>query len=112
MPSITLADIQTAADKKYGPLVIEDIPGGPVELVNPIRLSKEKRAKLKDLDKADEAGEIDVDEKVAECIRLAANPADAKRLLAALGGDLAQLKEVIEQWSSSGQSGEASPSPS
>lgn len=107
MPSITLADIQAAADKKYGPLVISDVPGGPVELINPIRLSKEKRAALTALDKADEAGDIDVDEKVAECIKLATKPADAKRLLTALGGDLAQLKEVIEQWAEGGQVGEA-----
>jgi tail assembly protein len=111
MPSITLADIQAAADKKYGPLVIE-LPDGNVELTNPIRLSKDKRKALADLDAADADGEVDVDEKVAACIKLAAKPADAKRLLAALGGDLAQLKEVIEQWSASSQPGEASPSPS
>lgn len=112
MPTFSLADIQKAADEKYGPLVIPDVPGGPVELVNPLRLSKEKRKKLTELDKATDSGEIDVDEKIAQVIRLAAKPADAKRLLAAVGGDLAQLKEIVERWTESSQVGEASPSPS
>jgi hypothetical protein len=75
-------------------------------------VSRRRSGPSSELDQADESGEIDVDEKVAEVIRLAAKPADAKRLLAALGGDLAQLKEIIEEWTGSGQPGEASPSPS
>ena len=111
MPSFTLADIQAAADKKYGPTVIE-LPDGPVEMVNPIRLSKEKRKALADLDKADEAGDIDVDEKLAELLKIAMSASDAKKLSAAVKGDLAQLKEIVDRWSESSQPGEASPSPS
>lgn len=105
MPSFTLEDIQSAADKKYGPLIIE-IPSGPVELVNPLRLPKEKRDQLNKLDAIE-----DPDEKLAAAIRLAATPADAKRLLAAVT-DLATLAEIVVMWTSAAQVGEASPSPS
>ena len=112
MPSITLADIQAAADRKYGPLVIE-LADGPVELVNPIRLSKEKRKKLTTINDGTESGDVEgVEDKLADVIRLAMKPAEAKRLLAAVGGDLAQLKEIVETWTASAQVGEASPSPS
>ena len=106
MPSITLADIQAAADKKYGPLVV-DLGDKKVELVNPIRLSKEKRDRLTTLDE-----ETDVDKKLASIVRLACTPQDAKALLAAVGNDLASLAEIVTEWSKAAQVGEASPSPS
>jgi hypothetical protein len=107
MPSITLADIQSAADKKYGPLVISDVPGGPVELVNPLRMDKAKRDRLTKLDAIE-----DPEEKLAEAIRIGvAKASDAKRLLAAVT-DLAALAEIVNAWTSSAQVGEASPSPS
>lgn len=112
MPSFTLADIQAAADEKYGPTVIE-LEDGPVVLVNPLRMSKATRQKFMALGQPKEGeAEIDVDEKLAEMIRLATKPADAKRLLAAVGGDLAQLKEIVELWTKASQLGEASASPS
>jgi hypothetical protein len=106
MPNITLADIQAAADKKYGPLVIDGIPGGPVTLVNPLRMDKAKRDKLTHLDDIEDA-----EEKLATAIRLGTKAADAKRLLAAVT-DLATLAEIVTEWTSSAQVGEASPSPS
>jgi hypothetical protein len=105
MPSITLADIQAAADKKYGPLVIE-LPDGPVTLVNPLRMNKAARDKLTKLDDIE-----DPEEKLQTAIRIGAKAADAKRLLAAVT-DLATLAEIVTQWTSSAQVGEASPSPS
>lgn len=104
MPSITLADIQAAADRKYGPLVV-DLGDRKVELVNPIRLSKEKRDKLTSID-----DQTDVDKKLAAIVRLACSPADAKALLAAVGSDLAALAEIVSQWTQAAQVGEASPS--
>jgi hypothetical protein len=109
MPSITLADIKRSADKKYGPLVIEDVPGGPVELVNPLRLSKVKRDKLSKIDEV----EGDVEKKLTDIITLAVvKPADAKRLLAEVGDDLTVLADICQKWTGSAQVGEASPSPS
>lgn len=108
MPSITLADIQAAADRKYGPLLIDLGDGGdPIELPNPLRLTKAKRDKLAALD-----DEGDVDERLAEIVKIAARPADAKRLLAVVGDDLPMLAEIVNNWTSSAQVGEASPSPS
>jgi hypothetical protein len=108
MPSITLADIKRSADKKYGPLIVEDVPGGPVELINPLRLSKAKRDRLSKIDE-----ESDIDKKFTSIIQIAvAKPADAKRLLAEVGDDLTYLADLCQKWTSSAQVGEASPSPS
>lgn len=46
MTTLTMADINAAADEEYGPLVLEDIPGGTVRLLPLIRLSKSKRDEL------------------------------------------------------------------
>lgn len=101
MPSFTLADIQAAADKKYGPMVI-DLGDSKVELVNPIRMSKDKRDKLTALDT-----EEDVDKKLAAIVRLACSQRDAKALLDAVGSDLGALAEIVTEWSKSSQVGEA-----
>jgi len=109
MPTISLQDIRDAADQKYGPVVIEGVKGGDVELLNPTRLGKEARARLKALN----ADDGDEGEKLAEIITLVAkSPAHAKRLLAEVGDDLAALAEIVKQFSGSAQLGEASPSPS
>jgi hypothetical protein len=102
MPTITLADIQKAADKKYGPLIIKDVPGGPVTLVNPLRLPKEKRDAMTALDDVE-----DVDVKLRQLVELAASPDDAKRLLDAVGDDLAALAEIVADYTGTAQVGEA-----
>jgi len=107
MPKVTLASIRDAADKKYGPYIIEDIEGGDVTLMNPLKLSKAKRKKLAELD-----SEGEVDDKLADTIRLAASAADAKRLLAAIGDDLPLLAEIVKAWGATARVGEASPSAS
>lgn len=104
MPSISLQDIQEAADKKFGPFVVEGVPGGDVTLANPLRMSKDKRKKLFDLK---DVTEENIDEKFADLIRLGTSPAEAKRLLAAIGDDLATLKEIVESWLKGSQAGEA-----
>lgn len=103
MPKITLADIQEAADKKYGPLVIEGIEGGDVTLVNPLRLPKKKRQAMTALDGSDG----DVDDKLVEIVRLAASKGDADRLLKAVGDDLAALAEIMADYMGAAQVGEA-----
>lgn len=107
MPKVTLASIVEAADKKYGPYVIEGIEGGDVTLLNPLKMSKVKRKKLSELNEA----ESEVDEKLAETIRLAASTqAEAKRLLAAVGDDLAVLGQIVKDWGATAKVGEASAS--
>jgi hypothetical protein len=49
MAKISLGDLQKAADEKYGPFVIEDVPGGDVVLLNSLRLPKEKKVELERL---------------------------------------------------------------
>lgn len=102
MPKITLADIQKAADKKYGPLVIAGIEGGDITLVNPLRLPKEKRDAMTALDDVE-----DVDAKLRTLVELAASPEDAKRLLDAVGDDLAVLAELVGDYTGTAQVGEA-----
>jgi hypothetical protein len=46
MAKISLGDLQKEADKKYGGLVVEDVPGGDVVLLNSLRLPKEKKVEL------------------------------------------------------------------
>lgn len=108
MPKFTLADIREAAEKKYGPFVIE-LEDGDVTLVNPLKMSKANRKKLTALDDGDDS---DVDEKLAATIRLATTPAEAKRLLAAVGDDLPTLAQIVRDWTATAQAGEASPSAS
>ena len=107
MPSFTLADIQAAADKKYGPVTITLEGDDVVTLTNPLRLSKANRDKLQALDDED-----DVEIKLTGVIKAVASQADAKRLLAAVGGDLATLAQIVTDWQEATQVGEASPSPS
>lgn len=110
MAGITLENIQKAADDKYGPFVVEGVPGGDVVLVNALRLSKDKRAKLTAM-QSDEDG--DQDEKLRDMIRLVAqDAASGKRLLDALGDDLAQLAVVLNEYGQAARLGEASPSAS
>jgi len=110
MPEITLQHIRDAADKKFGPLVIKDIPGGDVILLNPARLSKEKRTELKS---AVETEDIDEQERLEQIVRATAKSADhAKRLLKEFKDDLGSLAIILESYNQGSQMGEASPSAS
>ncbi|MFI2673991.1 phage tail assembly protein [Streptomyces albidoflavus] len=110
MASFTLDSIRAAAEAKYGSTDI-DMPGGPVRLLNPLRLGGKAREKLKGLQDrlTDEAEDQEV--LMEETIRLVAesHPA-AERLLKEVGGDLAVLAEIFERYSEGAQVGEASPS--
>lgn len=110
MPKITLDDIRKAADEKYGPLVIEGVDGGDVELLNPARLSKQKRNALKAV-VGDE--ELDEGDRLAEIVKITAkSPSHSKRLLAAFKDDLGALAVILESYNAGAQMGEASPSAS
>lgn len=87
-----------------------------VRLLNPLRLSKEKRQKLIDTQRqldtdAEHAADIDQEALLSESIRIvAATPKQATFLLDAVGGDLAVLAEIFAEYSKGAQVGEASAS--
>lgn len=116
MATFTLDDIREAAEAKYGST---DIPVGDVlvRLLNPLRLTKEKRSALmaaqKDLEAQEGEGVEDIDqvEVFQGILRLVAeNEHQADVLIAELGDDLALLASVFEMYSAGTQAGEASAS--
>jgi hypothetical protein len=113
MPSaISLDSIRQAAEAKYGSTDI-DINGQVVRLLNPLRLSKEKRQALLDTQRQldtdpEHAADVDQEELLSESIRLvAATPKQATALLDAVAGDLAVLAEIFAEYSKGAQVGEA-----
>lgn len=112
MSSYTLDDIRAAAEAKYGST---DIAVGEttVRLLNPLRLSKEKRAALTSMQEDnDNQDDADAQEKyLSDAIRLVAeNEHQANVLLAAIGDDLALLAQIFETYTKSTELGEASAS--
>mgnify|MGYP000984602930 CR=1 FL=1 len=111
----TLADIKSAMDKKYAPLVVDGIT-----FQNVMRLGKEDRKKVLELvdtvNEKDEDGEEtrDMDammDKIKEILALVADK-DPKKLLDAIGDDLAVAMHIMTLWSEATQAGEADSSPS
>ena len=108
MANFTLDDIRKAADAKYGSTNIDG-----TELVNPLRLTKEKRAALTGLQGKLDAEDADQEEILAEALQLVSRTeAQGETLLAGIGGDLAVLVSVFEKYMEGAQVGEASPSQS
>lgn len=113
MPSVTLADIQAAADRKYGPYVIDMGNGSSVTLLNALRLPQEKRVALMKLQDLQEEDAENIGAHLEEMVRLTAKTkADADRLIRAVGGDLALLAEILEGYGKASELGEASASES
>jgi hypothetical protein len=125
--TLTLDDINEAADEQYGHLEIPLGGGSVVKLINPLRLSdakrKELKAWMKPVDAAikaeengEEASEDDEDnafDKAAELIHIVAETAaQAEKLVKALGRDQAKLKIVIEAYFDKESAGKASSSES
>lgn len=111
--TVSLDDIRAAAEAKYGSTDITLSDGQVVKLLNPLRLSKEKRAKLTELSKENEGSENidDTQEQLEGTIRLVAERAVlAEQLLEEVGGDLAVLATILESYNEGAQVGEASPS--
>ncbi len=114
MAQFTLDDIRTAAEAKYGSTDIEVSEGRVCRLLNPLKLSKETRTKLgdlqKELDREAEEGEEQPDQEdiLRDCIRLVAeNETLANELLDALGDDLTMLATIFETYGKATQVGEA-----
>lgn len=113
MASYTLDDIRAAADAKYDSTDIEVDEKTTVHLLNPLRLPKEKRAKLMEIqDQLDKDGtDVDQEEALTNALRLVADhPKKAEVLLKAIDGDLAMLASVFETYVKGTQAGEVSAS--
>ncbi|TCC19962.1 phage tail assembly protein [Kribbella sindirgiensis] len=111
--SFTLDDIRAAAEAKYGAVPITLSDGSVCKLLNPLRLSKEKRAKLTELSKENKDAESvdDSQEQLEGTIRIVAERAVlAEQLIEEVGGDLAVLATILEKYNEGAQVGEASPS--
>lgn len=109
--AITLDDIRAAAEARYGSTDIDLGDGTVVKLLNPLRLPKEKRAKLTGLQDRLGVDGADQEALLAEALStVAESPIKAAKLLKAVGGDLAVLASIFEAYSRGTQVGEASPS--
>ncbi|MCY0933629.1 phage tail assembly protein [Streptomyces sp. H34-S4] len=107
MASYTLDDIRAAAEAKYGATEI-NFGSDLCRLLNPLRLSKEKRAELLSIQDQLDGEDADQEEVLSQAIRLVAeSPQAATKLLKAVGSDLAILAEIFETYGKGTQVGEA-----
>lgn len=111
MSTFTLADIRAAAEKKYADVSIEVSEELTVKLINPLRLSEDRRNKLTGLQdrlNASAKGESDESQRAlleeGLCI---ASERDGELLVAAIDGDLTVLAATFEHYTGSVQVGEA-----
>lgn len=106
--AITLDMIRDAAEKKYGATEVDLGDGKVVHLINPLRISKEKRDEISGLNFEDFDDPIDYFEKA---FAAASTSADAKAIRKALGEDDVTLYvSLFEAYSQGIDLGEASPS--
>lgn len=111
MSQFTLDNIRQAAEAKYGSVDIAIDENMTCRLLNPLRLPKEKREALVELQKVLDAEDTDQEATLSESIRIIAEkPVQAEALLDAIGDDLTLLAEIFETYSKATQVGEASPS--
>jgi hypothetical protein len=121
MPKITLTDIQDAADRKYGPFIIEMPDGSEVALRSLLRLPGKKRGELlrkaEQLKDARALMEADPDMDFAAMIEdtlriLAPTKTAADKLIKVCDHDVAVLMEVFLGYMEASQPGEAQSSES
>lgn len=109
MASFSLDDIKAAAEAKFGSTDIDISETETVRLLNPLRLSKEKRDSLTALTKSMSEDDADQEAILSEAIELVAESAGAaEKLLGAVGSDLAVLVQIFTTYSEGTQVGEAS----
>lgn len=112
---VSLNDINKEADEKYGPFVIDDVPGGEVVLRNALRLTKSERQQLSELDAEIKAAKGDANKVIdaaGKLLGLVAAGDGGKRLLDALGDDATKVIHVVTLYREATQPGEASRSES
>lgn len=107
---ISLDAAREAAEEKYASAFVP-VGKTEVELVNPVRLSKEKRGELSEMQSALREDGVDQVAAMENILRLVSRTdSQGEALVKAVGGDLAVLMEVFSQYSESAQVGEAQPS--
>jgi hypothetical protein len=115
---VSLTQINEEVEQKYGPFVIEDVPGGDVTLRNPIRLTENERHRLGELHRSlnqteqDAPDEDAVVARIREILDLVAVGDGGKRLSEEVGDDAGKLLHVFRLYAEAMQLGEASPSES
>ncbi|QXE37120.1 hypothetical protein KQY30_25780 [Streptomyces sp. GMY02] len=110
MASYSLDEIRAAAEARYGSTDIV-LGASTVRLLNPLRLPKQKRDDLTDLQDKLSAEDADQEALMSEAIRLVADSGKAAdKLLSAVSGDLAVLAEIFDRYGKGTQVGEASAS--
>lgn len=109
--SFTLDAIRDAAEKKYGHTEIVVDEHTTVRLLNPLRLKKDKRDALINIQDVLTEENVDQTEVFGNAIRLVCDDEDAaNRMLDMIGDDLALLAEIFSTYSASASLGEASAS--
>lgn len=111
MASFTLDSIRQAVEDKFAPTVIELTANSKVTLKNPARMESSERKQLNDLlkqlDGLDLSGDGDLSEdealeKLADVAKrifsTASTPAQATKLINAIGSDWLVLMEIISKW--------------
>ena len=111
MASFTLDSIRQAVEDKFAPTVIELTSSSKVTLKNPARMESSERKQLNDLlqqlDGLDLSGDGDLSEdealeKLADVAKqifsTASTPAQATKLINAIGSDWLVLMEIISKW--------------
>lgn len=114
---VSLNDINHEADEKYGPFIVDDVPGGDVKLRNALRLAPNEREQMRKLDAAFKAAVHDKDGiKILECgsdlLKLVAVGDDGNRLLGAIEHDPVKVVHILTLYREATQPGEALPSES
>jgi hypothetical protein len=111
MSAVTLDSIRKAVEAKYASYDIEYAEGKVVRLLNAIRLPKDKRQTLLDLQDKLRADDADQAALLADAIRAVADSkTGADALLKLVEGDLATLVEIFNEYGKVTQVGEASAS--
>lgn len=109
---VSLTQINEEADERYGPLIVEDVPGGDITLRNLIRCTENEMdqvtkldARLREAKKSNDVGQALRCAK--DLLRLVAVGKDGDRLITELGDDSAKVMYVLELWAEKTQAGEA-----
>lgn len=105
--AIDLDFIRDAADKKYAAFEVNVGKGEPVALTNPLRMTKEQREALSNLDGNDFEDVVDYFE---AAFALASSESEAARLREAIGEEPALHATLFELYTKGVELGEASPS--
>jgi hypothetical protein len=118
--TFTLDDIRAAAERKYGSTNLQ-LDKGLLRLINPLQLSKEKRAELQATqgrleaasDKEAGAEGDDQEDVIRDALRVVAdNQYLVENLIEQVGDNLAVLATIFERYTGQQEVGEASASAS